>query len=229
AAAAVHLEICRECQALASDLRSVSREVGAWEVPASDSQISPRILIALDEHIRKQESVPKRQSRSLREKLRFRRVVGWSLAGVGLILLMVAIAVPNLMRDKEAAERSADATRVEHQTMTVEIRPSNSLGGLTAAPGTARRQPLNGYVSSGDEVKKPVSRELAIPTGPMVIRTAELTLIAGDFEQSRNKLEEILKHHNGYLGQLTVSGSADSARTLTATLRVPADKLDAAI
>jgi hypothetical protein len=70
------------------------------------------------------------------------------------------------------------------------------------------------------------SSELYIPSGPMVIRTAELELTTTDFDQSRKHVEESLKRHHGYLGDLTVSGADGSARTLTATLRVPADQLD---
>lgn len=63
----------------------------------------------------------------------------------------------------------------------------------------------------------------------MVVRTAELSLTTTDFDQSRARIEETLKKHRGYLGDLTVSGNPSSARILTATLRVPADQLDVAM
>src|SRR5215472_9285259 len=58
AAAAAHLESCRQCQDVAAALRSVSQELASWQISPSDSKITPQILIALDEHVHAQENVP---------------------------------------------------------------------------------------------------------------------------------------------------------------------------
>jgi hypothetical protein len=63
----------------------------------------------------------------------------------------------------------------------------------------------------------------------MIARTAGLTLVAKDFDKTRAAVEEILKRHNGYIGELNVSAPSDVGRTLTATLRVPAPQLEAAL
>ncbi len=42
-------------------------------------------------------------------------------------------------------------------------------------------------------------------------------------------MESILKKHRGYVGELKTGGAAGSGRTLNATLRVPADQLDASL
>ena len=65
--------------------------------------------------------------------------------------------------------------------------------------------------------------------GPMIIRTAELSLITKEFDNARSAMESILKRHRGYVGELKLGGSAGSGRTLNATLRVPADQLDATL
>jgi uncharacterized protein DUF4349 len=64
---------------------------------------------------------------------------------------------------------------------------------------------------------------------PMIARTAQLSLTTEEFDKSRAALEEILKRHNGYFGQLNVNAPAGSGRTLDATLHIPADQRDAAI
>jgi hypothetical protein len=64
------------------------------------------------------------------------------------------------------------------------------------------------------------------PAAPMIARTSQLTLITKEFDKARGALEDILKRHRGYLGQLDVNAPADGQRMLTATLRVPADQLD---
>ena len=61
----------------------------------------------------------------------------------------------------------------------------------------------------------------------MIIRTARLSLITKEFDKARANLEAILKRHRGFIGELNAGGNTGSGRTLTATLRVPADQLDA--
>jgi Domain of unknown function (DUF4349)/Putative zinc-finger len=64
---------------------------------------------------------------------------------------------------------------------------------------------------------------------PMIARTSQLALITKQFDQGRAALEDILKRHRGYLGQLDVAAPPGGPRVLTATLRVPADQLDPAM
>ena len=63
----------------------------------------------------------------------------------------------------------------------------------------------------------------------MIARTAGLTLTTKEFDKARASLEDILKRHNGYMGELSVSAPSDTGRTLTATLRIPAQQLDSAL
>jgi hypothetical protein len=63
----------------------------------------------------------------------------------------------------------------------------------------------------------------------MVERRAQLVLTALDFEKARAALETIVRRHGGYTGALTVNSPNAAARTLEATLRVPADRLDAVL
>ena len=63
----------------------------------------------------------------------------------------------------------------------------------------------------------------------MIIRTAQLSLITKEFDKARANLEAILKRHRGYFGELKVGGATGSGRTFAATLRVPADQLDATL
>lgn len=63
----------------------------------------------------------------------------------------------------------------------------------------------------------------------MIARTAELTLTTSEFDNARTGLEDIIKRHSGYLGQLNVSAPTGAGRTLDATLRIPAGQRDAAI
>lgn len=80
---------------------------------------------------------------------------------------------------------------------------------------------------SGDDEAE--DRERAMPNVPMIARTAGLTLTTKEFDKTRASLEEILKRHNGYMGELQVNAPTDAGRSLTATLRIPAAQLDSAL
>jgi hypothetical protein len=79
--------------------------------------------------------------------------------------------------------------------------------------------------SSGDSVDVNGS----VARGPMIIRTAALALTTKNFDKARVGLEEILKRHQGYVGEMNVNAPVGAERTLSATLRVPADQLEATI
>jgi hypothetical protein len=78
-------------------------------------------------------------------------------------------------------------------------------------------------VDFGDKITSPTV------SGPMIVRTAGITLITREFDKARSGLESILKRNRGYVGELKVGGAVGSGRTLTATLRVPVDQLDATL
>jgi hypothetical protein len=63
----------------------------------------------------------------------------------------------------------------------------------------------------------------------MIARTAGLTLMTKEFDKTRAALEAIVKRHQGYLGELKVSAPAEAGRSLSATLRIPAPQMDAAM
>jgi len=73
----------------------------------------------------------------------------------------------------------------------------------------------------------PARSAASAPSRPMIARTAGLALIAADFDGARASVESILSRHHGYFGDLNVTVPAGAGRTLSATLRVPADQLEA--
>jgi hypothetical protein len=102
----------------------------------------------------------------------------------------------------------------------------------------SRRQKIQMMTDQIDALQAPARRFQApvpppagdaVATAPMIARTAELTLTTNEFDQARTALENILKRHSGYLGQLNVNAPTGAGRTLDATLRVPANQRDAAI
>jgi hypothetical protein len=83
--------------------------------------------------------------------------------------------------------------------------------------------------SSLGRPERGVAASWALTQAPLIARTAQLALVTKEFDRGRIALDDILKGHNGYLGQLSVNSPAGSGRTLDATLRIPAGQRDAAI
>jgi Putative zinc-finger len=81
-----HLELCPECQTLASDFRSLSRELMAWEVESPEVGIPSEINAALGERLQKREAAkvtsPRLENRVMRRR--------WVWAGA---LAIVCVAV----------------------------------------------------------------------------------------------------------------------------------------
>jgi len=67
------------------------------------------------------------------------------------------------------------------------------------------------------------------PAGPMIIRTAALTLITKDFDRARSDADAVIRRHQGYSAQLSVTGEAGAGRAMAATYRLPSNQLDAAL
>jgi hypothetical protein len=148
-------------------------------------------------------------------------------------LVFVAIFIPNLSRNRMARyDYNAPAAR-ERQ-----VGPSLGVidGGLprtsaTPRPGKGKTGKLEVWDVNGNLQAVPGDQVSNVPTvnGPMIVRTAELTLTTSKFDQARGAVEEILKRHKGYVGELNVNTPTGSARSLTGALRVPAAQLDAAL
>ena len=249
-AAAAHLEECRECQILAAEIKSVSEGLTAWEVLAAEPAINDELAKAFED--RKQE----RASTSVRRwswfgSSRFRRLVPWAggavAGGVAVFLLTFAL-IFSLSRGEH--EPAPAAERVENAA-----RPTAPLGASTAiSRGGADRDRLfalsttqlsqsqreellkhkemaqlasNLENSHAPTVEGQMAAELA--AGPMIIRTAQLSVVIQNLDSARAEVDRIVQRYSGYVGDLTVSAPSNGARTLTATLRVPASQLVSAI
>ncbi|HZI57034.1 MAG TPA: DUF4349 domain-containing protein, partial [Verrucomicrobiae bacterium] len=88
---------------------------------------------------------------------------------------------------------------------------------------------LEGLDENNSDSEEIDTSDRTVPSAPMIARTAGLTLTTKEFDKTRAGLDEILKRYGGYLGELKVSAPADSGRALTATLRIPSAKFDAAM
>lgn len=213
AGVAAHVKMCNECLTLAEELRRVSAQLAAWQVEPAPASLDVRVNAALQQTPQKAVlSSPSPKPRYLIPTW------AWQLSGVcALLLLIAAISIPNLLRSRSVTEDLK--------------RPQNPA--FTAAPpahGPSLAQDDSYFFSVPSRGKLPAARGetgATVPSGPMVIRTATLVVVAKDFDAARSVFERQLRQHGGYVAQLSISGQGGSTRALTATLRVPADRMDA--
>ncbi len=247
ALAAEHLEQCRECHSLAASLRGVSQGLMAWEVEAPEIGITP--AVAAEFHMRD-------MKRELRESngpawrgfFTSQRIM--LAGGVAVVALLVfAVSIPNLLKSRMAANNATEAAQQRTEALTRTLRqnlePTNGLGdaikgnsedknGALADYSNGRPLAGKGVGSLGkfeknNESYKESNVPPAVPTGPMIIHTAQITLSTKDFEKTRAGVEDTLKRHNGYVGQMNVTAPVGGARTLNAVLRVPASQLESTL
>jgi anti-sigma factor RsiW len=84
---------------------------------------------------------------------------------------------------------------------------------------------VDGQPTSDQQSKTDSNGALA----PMIARTVSLSIVVKDFPASRATLDAILSRHHGYSAQLDVNTAENAARTLQASLRIPAPELAGAI
>jgi Domain of unknown function (DUF4349)/Putative zinc-finger len=235
-AAAAHLEHCAECQELATDLRKFSQDMMAWEVEAAQIEIPIKIAAGGQDRPR---ASKKSKARGWKVFLTVRGLA-WTGGGavVAFLLLMTfsvsrlrpAIEPAALKQQQEDVTALIPAATPPPQRLEAYSSRSQTVGNLAKiAPGivgNGSRTNEAAEKSEGDEID---SSDHEVPTVPMIARVAGITLTTKEFDKTRASLEEILKRHGGYMGDLKVNSPSDAGRTLTATLRVPAAQLDAAL
>jgi hypothetical protein len=240
-AAAAHLEHCQECQELAAELRKVSAQMMEWQVEAPDSAGMPGELAIALEKPRKQEE-RRLEWRLWGVRMTPKRALTWAAVTSVCVLLGWAFFAPNYLRSRPSAYSLRMAQKEETYIPGNGNRPQQKTDAIYGfiAPSAIPKSGPNDIGTAGKLLKQHeegpgyqdtenTEGEQALPSAPMIARTAGLALVAKDFDRTRAGVEAILQSHHGYIGEMNVSGSSGSGRTLTATLRIPAQQLDSAL
>jgi hypothetical protein len=238
-AAVAHLERCPECQRVAAVLRDVSQNLLAWEVASSNPRIEPAITSALEEREPERAGSTSVSGRTRAGVLRMRRFSPWAfgLVAVCLVALVgISLIVSRSRRTFQSVAYSIGDGNASKELQNSGDRDRFELSApVQQPPAMPLRADSNGLVHEpGDHAPNSLSgldREstVPLPNGPMIVRRAGMTLTTKDFDRARTGLDDILKRHHGYVGELNVNTPVGVGRTLTAILRVPADQLDATL
>ena len=253
---ASHLERCSECQALATELSGISYKLIEWQINPPETELSERLSEALDERGQRNEEGFLSRRRAQSSFLGSRGLL-WA-GGAAALFAAVAISILSLRKD-QLVFQSARTPQVEQvrasqspisdpyafrsgpnrgrvqgrQDMDDSPTAFSSTTTLDGALSYSDRI-VNGQGSIGKLQKdqdQAEGQESQVPAinGPMIVRTAELSLTTNKFDQARPAVEELLKRHKGYVGVLNVNTPTASARSLTGSLRIPAAQLDHAL
>ncbi|HKN76050.1 MAG TPA: DUF4349 domain-containing protein [Candidatus Acidoferrum sp.] len=233
-----HLESCVACQELVTSLRNTSQSLSNWTVAAApvNARFVERLFAAAKAPL---------SSRSLKFQVfpsqRWRLVT----ASVVSILLLVIIigsmggrynmtvrearqAVTKHVAEQEAVESHLSEEVSKFQNP--ELR--DPIAGSTLPPPKPSANSQSAGPQSGAGYKSWLSNTQQIGTNfssPMIARTVSLSIIARDFDSARSSLETILARHNGYAADLNVATPQGAARSLQASLRIPAPQFAAAV
>jgi hypothetical protein len=226
-----HLKHCADCSSLAARLGETQQRLASWKVEPLPAHVESSIRQSAE-----QEAFRAKNSSSTRI-LGIRAGFGWKPL---LAFSLVAIAALILTSRAGRSPRRADY---------VASHASSEAGGVAGHAGAigGSGQPITDQQSR--ELKQVVTLLSSGIAGDsnglfhglgvhatnsfvidaMIARTASLSIMVKDFAASRLSLDSILVRHHGYTAQLNASTSENAQRSITASLRVPANELAATL
>ena len=208
-----HLETCEDCAAAVADAKGLSQQMTEWKVEDSSQKMRESILTEM-----------RLQERSKRFRQRWAwwtkpRVWAYGLTGAVAALVLLTVAVPSLLRSRQPQAPIIAALSPPSEEVVV----SQDL--LEGTFETETRGRASAAYTQGAGAEK----QTEAPSGPMIIRSARLTILTKDLDGSRARIETIARESEGYLDQLTAQGEVGSGRTLSATLRLPSGRTETAL
>jgi len=238
-----HVEHCADCAKLTEQFRSESQSLAEWKIETVPAKLENSVADAITK-ANSELKIGKGNVFIRANSWTWKRWVLASGGALAVLLLVIGISVPTLQRAPQAmmddrvvhdgAQQSdrdnlgagtmgkievprklANKDKQSIPAISVQLTNEDSNGRFPkdSSPST------NGYVRTD---------QLSI-NAPMIARTVSLSIVAKDFAASRSLLDSVLARHHGYFGQLNISTPENAARSLQASLRIPAAELPAAL
>lgn len=246
-AASVHIENCADCRALLQDFQQTKHNVAMWQVASLSSAVESHIQSAAAKLVAPSATtssdIPRRRSLWSRNHW----LGGLAATAAAAFLILSFFSLSKL----KPASPSVDSARIntvpESKAPTIAdkyLAERNSLSqqatvdsSIRALPNLARTSDLNFERSKSDLATRGAQLQDAgrnpasgtILTQPMIARTVSLTIVAKEFDSARESLDAILARHRGYAADLSASTPQGAARSIQASLRIPAPQLSSAL
>ena len=209
-AIAAHLATCDACQAIAAEQRGISEHARTWTVaPAPASLRAP--------------AAP-------RARVLFPRVTAWRPSRAVAVGLTAAAAVLVVISFSAREKRVVGPAMVAASKLQYdESHAADRRSGIAGGTVQGNRQATIAEAAARPSQGASAPQSAGALRAPMVIRTATLRIVAKDFDPVRAAVEGIVSQAGGFIDQMTVTGDNTSARELRGTVRVPGDKMSAAL
>lgn len=245
-----HLESCATCSALEASLRTSSKSLSNWRVAPVPSGLQDGVLAASRRAPHVFRGLNLLTLFAPGSWFRKRWVLAVSVAGCALMFLFLILARDGgpyqsaIYRSKEIRSLSIPQTpsgrgdslrSVSRDGQAMQDADASTEWSVTepskntAGAATAQRAvPLAEFnrLQLFSKLQRPTEPQ---GSAPMIARTVSLSIIAKDFDSAHASLDVILARHNGYAADLSVATPLDAARSLQASLRIPAPQLAAAL
>ena len=249
-----HIESCSECSSLATSLHSSSQSLSNWRVGPVPSQLEERVLAASASAPRSFQGLNLLNLFDFGSRPRNRWVLGVAAVGWALVFLFLIstrnrshyesalyVSKSKLVRPQSAPQTpsghgydSGPEARQELEMQNADSatawqfshQDKNAIGPVASKQPSQEATTEFGKLRLYAKLQRPSDPQR---DAPMIARTVSLSIIAKDFDSSRAALDAILVRHNGYSANLSVSTPQDAARSLQASLRIPAPQLPAAL
>ena len=233
---AAHLRECTECAELAEQMRGVSIHLTNWSVEPAPATLSSGL-----ESARKDRALPKVERRKgfaawldgRFAPLRGRWILG-ALGAAAIAVLLLVVGVQNLRKESGATalsyKKAVPVTGRNYTQLAPPAAPPSGNASQMAAELYRERAQMSESLEVNPEANVAAQPALALPmNGPMIARTASVSLIVKDFGPVETTVKAIAQRHNGYIASLNTASPQDAARTLSATLQIPSAQLESAV
>jgi Domain of unknown function (DUF4349)/Putative zinc-finger len=215
-----HLAECPACQAIAVDVRGVSRDLERWAVEdAPATLVASRLKVPARDPIDRLKSWLWRPSSQL----------GLGAVAVALVAVVVTVGRPPRVQRMAAFQQPAvaiaPATRSPYSGAGSSLPPTPAVDDALKMRVERAERGAMVEASGGAPGQVP-----ALPsTAPAIARTARLRLRTGDFDRVRGDVDRLMAELKGWYKEVSINGRSQENRTLTATLQVPSAQLDEAL
>jgi hypothetical protein len=111
----------------------------------------------------------------------------------------------------------------DHARNSVDGQPTieHAEGIVGGVPGgTAGKLHLKLQVERAQGIEAPEAR------GPMIVQTASITILAQNYDQASGQIQPLTSARSGYVQDMTANSQTGTARSVSATLRVPDKQLE---
>jgi hypothetical protein len=217
-----HMRECQQCAAVVADARRLSQQMATWTVENPSENMRERVFAPL-----------RLKSQPSQRWGWFTNQRSWVYGAAGAFAALALIAVGiSLLRSGTVDEGTSSTSLSWSKTtdngpgLEYEVRGQASQQGQQGQQGQQKKESLQGEFQL-ELQETPVA--LQAPSGPMVIRTARLTILTKEFDSARSRIQTVVQQAQGYLDQLTVRGETGSGKSLSATLRLPSDRVDSGL